>query len=123
MTLTPANCGGIHYQEITLILQKRNYGCNIVGAQISGRNFLLELCGEVRPETAPLQALCCALALHNRAPFEGENRAKRCPDKGTKRGVQQRGQKEKRTSDNRLDECNLVDAQGIPAWQGAQDGT
>ena len=29
--------------------------------QISGRNFLPELCGEVHPETAPLQALYCAL--------------------------------------------------------------
>ena len=45
--------------------------------QISG-NFLPELCGEVHPETAALQDLCCALALQNRALFEGENRAKIC---------------------------------------------
>ena len=26
-----------------------------------GKNFLPELCGEVHPETVPLQAVCCAL--------------------------------------------------------------
>ena len=35
------------------------------------------------------------LALQNRALFEGEKRAKRCPEKGRKRGGQQSGQKGK----------------------------
>ena len=34
-----------------------------------GRNFLPELCGEVCPETAPLQALCCALRSTEQTTF------------------------------------------------------
>ena len=45
----------------------------------------------------PLSRLCAVpFALQNRALFEGENRAKRCPEKGRKRGGQQRGQKGKK---------------------------
>ena len=52
--------------------------------QISGRNFLPELCEEV---------LCAVpFALQNRALFEGENRGKRCQEKGW-RGVASRGGK------------------------------
>ena len=39
--------------------------------QISGRNFLPELCGEVHPETAPLQDLCCALESTEQSTFRG----------------------------------------------------
>ena len=35
-------------------------------------------------------------ALQNRAFFEGENKAKRCPERGGERGGQQRGQKGKK---------------------------
>ena len=35
-------------------------------------------------------------ALENRSHSEGENRAKRCPEKGRKRGGQQRGQRGKK---------------------------
>ena len=52
----------------------------------------------------PLYKLCVVpLAVQNRALFEGEKREKRCPEKGRKRGGQQRGQKGKRTRENRLD--------------------
>ena len=63
--------------------------------QISGRKFLPELSGEIHPGTAPLQALRCALALQNRALFEGEKMAKMCQEKERKGGGQQRGKKEK----------------------------
>ena len=46
--------------------------------QISGRNFLPELFGEVHPETAPFSKVCAVpFALHNRALFEVEKRTKR----------------------------------------------
>ena len=42
----------------------------------------------------PISELCIVpFALQNRALFKGENRAKRCPEKGRKRGGQKRGQK------------------------------
>ena len=64
--------------------------------QISGRNFLPELCGEVHPGAA-LSKLCVVpFALQNRALFEGEKRVKKCWEKGRKRGGQQRGQKGKK---------------------------
>ena len=45
----------------------------------------------------PLSKICAVpFALQNRAPFEGENRAKRQQKKGRKRGGQQRGQKGKK---------------------------
>ena len=43
--------------------------------QISGRNFLPELCGEVHAEIVLSNAV--PLALHNRALFEGKRRAER----------------------------------------------
>ena len=67
-----------------------------------GKEFPSQMIGgEVHPESAPLQALCCALcSTEHRARFEGEKRAKRCPEKERKRGGQQRRQKEKRTREN-----------------------
>ena len=68
--------------------------------QISGKNFLPEVCGEVFPETAPLQAVwwCVPFAPQNRALFEGE---KRCREKGRKWGWPAKGaKKEKRTHEN-----------------------
>ena len=45
----------------------------------------------------PLSKLCTVpFALQNRALFEGEKGAKRCPEKGRNRGGQQRGQKGKK---------------------------
>ena len=61
--------------------------------EFPGRNP--ELCGEVHPDTAPLQAVYSAFALQNRAPFEGKKRERRRREKGRKRGDQQRGQKGK----------------------------
>ena len=45
----------------------------------------------------------CVERSQNRALFEGEKKATRCREKGTKRGGQQRGTKEKRTRENRSD--------------------
>ena len=48
----------------------------------------------------PLPKLCVVpFALQNRALVEGENRAKRCPEKEKKRGGQQKGQKGKKKKD------------------------
>ena len=45
----------------------------------------------------PLSKLCSVpFSLQNRALFEGEKRAKRCQEKGRKRGGQQRGAKRKK---------------------------
>ena len=51
----------------------------------------------------PLSKICAVpFALQNRALFNGEPRAKRCPEKGRKRGGQEEGaKKEKRTRENR----------------------
>ena len=77
--------------------------------QISGRNFLPELCGEVHPENAPLQAPCCAPCSTEQSTFEGENRAKRCPEKGGEEGWPAEGakrNKEARKQDNLEVKCN-----------------
>ena len=50
--------------------------------QISGRKFLPELCGEVHPETAPLQALCCALCSTEQSTFRGGEKGEKMPKKG-----------------------------------------
>ena len=61
--------------------------------QISGKNFLPELCAE----TAPLQALCCALLSTEQSTFRGGEKATiRWREQGRKRGGQQRGQKGER---------------------------
>ena len=62
----------------------------------TGRNFLPEVCGEVHPETAPLQAVCCSLCSTEQSTFEVERGAKRCPEKGRNRGSQQRAQEGKK---------------------------
>ena len=50
----------------------------------------------------PLSKLCSVpFSLQNKTHFEGEKRAKRCREKGRKRGGQQRGRKGKRTRENR----------------------
>ena len=65
--------------------------------QISGRNFLPELCGQVHPQTAPLQAVCCAPRSTEQSTSRGrEKRAKRCREIWRKRGSQQRGLKRKK---------------------------
>ena len=68
-----------------------------VFTQISGRNFLPELCGEVHLENVPLQALPCpSFALQNRALLEGDKKVKRCSGLGRKRGGERWRQKEKK---------------------------
>ena len=66
--------------------------------QISGRDFLPQLCGEIHPETAPLQALCCALCTTEQSTFRGGEQREKVPWKGEK---SERGQTEKRTRENR----------------------
>ena len=58
---------------------------------ISGRNFLPELCGEVHPETAPLQALCCALRSTEQSTFRGREQDEKVPRKGEKGGWPAKG--------------------------------
>ena len=48
------------------------------------------------PELPPPSSALYPFSLQNRALFEGEKRAKRCREKGRKRGGQQRGQKGKK---------------------------
>ena len=51
----------------------------------------------------PLSEICAVpFALQNRALFEGENRAKRRPEKGRKRSGQQRGQKGKKDAQKQV---------------------
>ena len=70
--------------------------------QISGRNFLPELCGEIHPGTAPLQALHCALCSTEQSTFRGRKKWRKCVEKRAGRGVaSKRGKKEKRTRENR----------------------
>ena len=45
--------------------------------QISGRNFLPEICGEVLPRTAPLQALRCALCSTAQSTFRGGEKGRK----------------------------------------------
>ena len=65
--------------------------------QISGRNFLPELFGEVHPKTAPLSSsVLCPSIYRKEHLFDGEKRAKRCREKRRKRGGQERGQKKRK---------------------------
>ena len=60
--------------------------------QISGRNFLPELCGEVQPEIA-LSKLCAVpFALHNTTLFEEET-GRTCAERRGGRGVARKGAK------------------------------
>ena len=58
-----------------------------ISHQISGGNFLPELCGEVQSETALSRVCAVPLARQKRALFEGARRAKRHREKGRKRCV------------------------------------
>ena len=73
-----------------------------VFTQISGRNFLPELCGESILKL-PVSKLCTVpVSLQKRACFEGRKGQKRCREKGRKRGrASKRAKKEKRTRENR----------------------
>ena len=73
------------------------------------------------PEAAPSKLCSVPFSLQNRALFEGEQSAKRCREKGRKRGGQQRGQKKKRTRENRsVNVCvrvmQLVPISEVGAW-------
>ena len=62
--------------------------------QISGTNFLLELRGEVHPETAPLRAVCCDLrSPEQRALLKGRKGRKGAEKRGG-RGVASKGGQE-----------------------------
>ena len=64
--------------------------------QISGRNFLPELCGEIHPGTALLQALRCALCSTEQSTLrEGEN-DENMPRKGEEEGWPAKGAKRKK---------------------------
>ena len=65
--------------------------------QISRRNFLPELCGEVHPGAAPFQAPRCTLFSTEQSTFRGGEKGEKVRrEKGRKRGGQQRGQKGKK---------------------------
>ena len=62
--------------------------------QSSGRNFLPELCGEVHPRAAPLQALHCALCSTEQSTFRGK-KWRKCAEKRGRGVASKRGKKEK----------------------------
>ena len=64
--------------------------------QISGRNFLPEVWGGVHPETAPLQALCCAPCSTEQSTFRGGKRGKKVLRKGEEEGWSANGAKRKK---------------------------
>ena len=66
--------------------------------QISGRNFLPELCEEVHPETAPVQPLCCAPLPTEQSTFRGGEKSEKVAEKRGERGVASKGGK-KQTKD------------------------
>ena len=70
--------------------------------QISGRNFLPELCGEVHPGCAPLRALRCALCSTEESTFRGGEKGENVLRKGQEEGWPSKGaKKKKRTRENR----------------------
>ena len=64
--------------------------------QISGRKFLPELCGEVDPGTAPLQALRCALCSTEQSTFRGGAKGEKVPRKRGEKGWPAKGAKRKK---------------------------
>ena len=75
--------------------------------QISGRIFLPELRGEVHPETAPLQDLCCDLCSTEQSTFRGEKQGEKAPRKGRKGGPTE-GQKGKKDAYKQVSIRRLV---------------
>ena len=64
--------------------------------QISGRNFLPELCGEVHPKSAPLQALRSAHCSTEQSTFRGGKKGDNAPRKGEEEGWPAKGAKRKK---------------------------
>ena len=64
--------------------------------QISGRNFLPEICGEVHPETALLQTLCYALCSTEQSTFPGGEEGEKAPREGEEEGWPRKGAKGKK---------------------------
>ena len=64
--------------------------------QISGRNFLPEFCGEVHPQTAAFQALCCALCSTEQSTFRGGEKGQKVSRKGEEEGWPAKGAKKKK---------------------------
>ena len=64
--------------------------------QISGRNFLPELCGEVHPRTTPLQALWCALRSTEKSTFRGGKKGEKVLRKWEEEGWPAKGAKRKK---------------------------
>ena len=69
---------------------------DLFSTQISGRNFLPELCGGVHPQTAPLQALCCALCSTEQSTFRGGEKGEKVSRKGEEEGWPAKGAKRKK---------------------------
>ena len=63
---------------------------------ISGKNFLPQLCGEVHPKTAPLQAVCCAVRSTEKSTFRGGEKGEKAPRKGEEKGWPAKGAKRKK---------------------------
>ena len=76
--------------------------------QISGRNFLPEIFGEVHPETAPLQALCCALSSTEQSTFRGGEKGEKVPRKGEDKGWPSKEQKGKKDARKQVRQNPLV---------------
>ena len=70
--------------------------------QISGRNFLPELCGEVHPETAPLQAVSCALCSTEQSTFRGGRKRPKGAEKRGGTGVANKGGKKEKRKKGRM---------------------
>ena len=64
--------------------------------QVSGRNLLPEICGEVHPKAAPLQALCCGPCSTEQSTFWGGDKAEKAPRKGEQEGWPAKGAKRKK---------------------------
>ena len=64
--------------------------------QISGRNFLPELCGEVFPKAAPLQAPCCAPCSTEQSTFQGGRKVREGAERRGGRGVASKGGKKEK---------------------------
>ena len=65
------------------------------------KEFLPELRGKAHPETAPLQALCCALCSTEQSIFREGGKGEKEPRQGEEEEQPAKGQKGKRTHENR----------------------
>ena len=88
---------------------------------ISFPNF----CGEVQPETASLQAVCCALPSTEHSTFRGEEQGEKAPRKGEEEGwpVKEAKRKKGRVKTSKfLVPRNAVRKKGFKSWSAANGG-